>query len=160
MNQPANQPAKQPANQPAPRRTSPERWRGWPREFSDPFAEFAQLWNRMAQPFGRGGSDAWVPAVETEETDDAYTIRAELPGMKPDDVDIELRGNELRITGEVNEETSGKTLRHRHGKFAYRATLPTDAAGDKADAQLTDGILTVRLPKTTEAQTRKIDVKS
>jgi len=148
----------QPANQPVPRRTSPERWRGWPREFSDPFAEFAQLWNRM--PFGRGGPDAWTPAVETEETNDAYTIRAELPGMKSDDVDIELRGNELRISGEVNEEKPGRALRHRHGKFAYRATLPTDADGDQADAQLADGVLTVRLPKTTVAQTRKIEVKS
>ena len=149
-------------NQPAPRRTPPERWRGWPRELRDPFGEFDQLWNRMGQLFeGRGGrgSDAWVPAVETEETDDAYVIRAELPGMKSNDIDIELRGNELRISGEVNEETSGKTLRHRHGKFAYRATLPTDADADKTDAQLTDGILTIRLPKATEAQTRKIEVK-
>jgi HSP20 family protein len=140
-------------NQPAPRRTPPERWRGW-----DPFGEFNQLWNRMA-PFGRG-SDAWIPAVESEETDDAYVIRAELPGMKTDDIDIELRGNELRITGEVKEEETGKTLRHRRGKFAYRATLPTDADADKADAQLTDGVLTVRLPKATEAQTRKIDIKT
>jgi len=102
----------------------------------------------------------WVPAVETEETDDAYLVRAELPGMKRDDVDVELRGNELPITGEVTEETSGKTLRHRQGKFAYRATLPADADADKIDAQLADGILTVRLPKATKAQTRKIDIKN
>jgi HSP20 family protein len=150
-------------NQPAPRRSSPERWRGWPREFWDPFGEFAQLWNRMGQIFesgGRGGPEAWLPAVETEETDDAYVVRAELPGLKRDDVDIELRGNELRITGEVTEETSGKTLRHRQGKFAYRATLPADADADKVDAQLADGILTVRLPKATKAQTRKIEIKN
>jgi HSP20 family protein len=147
MNQPA----------PAPRRTSPERWRGWPREFWDPFGEFTQLWNRMSQH--RGGPEGWIPAVETEETDDSYVIRAELPGMKRDDIDIELRGNELRITGEVTEEKSGKTLRHRHGKFAYRATLPTDANADQADAQLSDGILTVRLPKATQAQTRKVEIK-
>ena len=102
----------------------------------------------------------WVPAVETEETDDAYLVRAELPGMKRDDVDVELRGNELPITGEVTEETSGKTLRHRQGKFAYRATLPADADAEKIDAQLADGILTVRLPKATKAQTRKIDIKN
>jgi HSP20 family protein len=147
-------------NQPAPRRSSPEHRRGWPREFWDPFTEFNQLWNRMAQPFGRAGSDTWIPAVESEETDDAYVIRAELPGMKTDDIDIELRGNELRITGEVKEEETHKILRHRHGKFAYRATLPTDADAEKADAQLTDGVLTVRLPKATEAQTRKIEIKS
>ena len=142
-------------NQPAPRRTPPERWRGWPREFWDPFGEFNQLWNRVAQR----GSDAWIPAVESEETDDAYVIRAELPGMKTDDIDIELRGNELRISGEVKEDETGKVLRHRRGRFAYRATLPTDADASKTDAQLTDGVLTVRLPKATEAQTRKIEVK-
>jgi HSP20 family protein len=148
MNQPA----------PAPRRTPPERWRGWPREFWDPFGEFTQLWNRMGQH--RGGPEGWIPAVETEETDDSYVIRAELPGMKRDDIDIEVRGNELRITGEVTEDKSGKTLRHRQGKFAYRATLPTDADADKADAQLSDGVLTVRLPKATQAQTRKVEIKS
>jgi HSP20 family protein len=146
-------------NQPVPRRTSPERSRGRPREFWDPFGEFTQLWNRVAEPFGRGGPGGWVPAVETEETDDGYVIRAELPGMKRDDVEIELRGNELRVTGEVTEESSGKTLRHRQGKFAYRTTLPADADADKIDAQLADGILTVRLPKATEAQTRKVEIK-
>jgi HSP20 family protein len=146
-------------NQPVPRRASPERWRGRPREFWEPFGEFSQLWNRMAQPFGRGGPEGWIPAVETEETDDAYVIRAELPGMKRDDVDIELRGNELRITGEVTEETSGKTLRHRQGKFAYRTTLPADADADKIDAQLADGVLTVQLPKAAKAQARKVEIK-
>src|ERR1700728_2236080 len=146
-------------NQPVPRRTSPERWRGRPREFWEPFGEFSQLWNRMAQPFGRGGPEGWIPAVETEETDDAYVIRAELPGMKRDDVDIELRGNELRITGEVTEETSGKTLRHRQGKFAYRTTLPADADAHKIDAQLADGVLTVQLPKAAKAQARKVEIK-
>jgi len=97
--------------------------------------------------------------VETEESNDGYVIRAELPGMKSDDVDIELSGNELRITGEVGEDSSGKTLSHRHGKFAYRTTLPADADAAKIDAQLADGILTVRLPKATEAQTRKVEIK-
>ena len=87
-------------------------------------------------------------------------VRAELPGMKSDDVNIELRGNELRITGEVSEEKSGATLRRRRGKFVYRTTLPSDADVEKIDAQLADGILTVRLPKRTEAQSRKIEIKS
>ena len=112
-------------NQPVPRHTAPERWRGWPRELWDPFGDFNQLWNRMGQLFesgGRSAPDAWIPAVETEET-------------------------------------SGQTLRHRRGKFAYRTTLPADADAEKIDAQLADGILTVRLPKATKAQSRKIDIK-
>jgi HSP20 family protein len=79
--------------------------------------------------------------------------------MKPENVDVELRGNELRITGEVKQEQSGKTLRHRHGKFAYRATLPADADAEKIDANLSDGILTVRMPKAAQAQARKIEIK-
>lgn len=151
-------------NQPVPRRRTPERWRSWPREFwdRDPFGDFTQLWNRMSQIFESGGpegEDAWIPAVETEETNDAYLVRAELPGMKTDDVDVELRGNELRITGEVNGETTGKTLRHRHGKFAYRTNLPADANAESIEAHLTDGILTVRVPKAAQAQARRIEIK-
>jgi HSP20 family protein len=152
-------------NQPVPRRRSPERWRSWPREFwdRDPLGDFTQLWNRMSQVFESGGpegQDAWIPAVETEETSDAYLVRAELPGMKNDDVDVELRGHELRITGEINEETTGKTLRHRHGKFAYRTSLPTEADTDNIEAHLSDGILTVAVPKAAQAQSRRVDIKS
>lgn len=158
-------------NQPVPRRQRPlVRWRGgWPSEFWDPFGDFAQVWNRMAQYFGppgEVGSEAWIPAVQTDETDDAYLVRAELPGMKREDVDVELRGNELRITGEVKdeaegkEEGEGKPLRHRRGNFAYRTSLPADADAENIDAQLTDGILTVRLPKAAQARSRRIEIKS
>ena len=140
-----------------------ERWRGWPREYWDPLGEVAQLWNRMGQLFesgGDGGSESWVPEVQTDETDDAYLVRAELPCMKRDDVNVELVGNELRVTGEVSQEGNGKALRHRQGKFAYRASLPSDADPQKIDAQLTDGVLTVRLPKAPQAQARRIEIKS
>lgn len=175
-------------NMPVPRRRHRPvaRWRGgWPGEFWDPFGDVAQMWNRMAQYFESGGEvgpDAWIPTVETDETDDAYVVRAELPGMKPEDVNVELSGNELRITGEVTEEAEGKEpegkepeakkkakgtaeaegkpLRHRHGRFAYRTTLPADADAEKIDAQLADGILTVRVPKAAQARSRRIEIKS
>ena len=158
-------------NAPVPRRQRPVMgWRGgWPSESWDPFPEFAQMWNRMAQFFesaGEGGPDTWMPAVETDETDEAYLVRAELPGMKREDVDIELRGNELRITGEVKEEEEkkeegeGKPLRRRHGKFAYRTSLPADADAERIDAQLAHGILTVRVPKAEQARSRRIEIKN
>jgi HSP20 family protein len=151
---------------PVPRRRPVERWRrGAPRDFWDPLGEFAVLWDRMGQLFetaGDGSSDSWVPTVETDESDDAYLVRAELPGMKKDDVDVELRGNELRITGEVKADGNGdgKTLRQRRGKFAYRASLPADAEPQKVNAELSDGVLTVRVPKAAQAQARKIRVKA
>jgi len=147
-------------NMPAPRRRSPERWRaGWPREFWEPFGEFAQMWERMGQFLESTGEGGWVPAVETHEADDAYLVRAELPGMKRDDVNVELSGNELHITGEVKEEAEGKTLRRRHGRFSYRASLPADADPEKVDSQLADGILTVRVPKAPQARSRRIEIK-
>jgi len=116
---------------------------------------------QLFESHGEGGPDAWMPMVETEEVDDTYLIRAELPGMKRDDVMVELRGNELRITGEVTEkdEGEGKPLRQRQGKFAYRTTLPADADAEKIDAQLANGILTVRVPKAPQAQSRHIEIK-
>jgi HSP20 family protein len=149
-------------NQPVPRRRWPDWWRGgWPGDLWDP-REFTQLWDRMSRMFESGGSgqESWVPTVETEETDDAYLVRAELPGMKRDDVDVELRGNELRITGEVREDGDGKALRQRHGRFAYRTSLPADADAQNINAQLSDGILTVRLPKAAQAQSRRIEISS
>lgn len=145
------------------RRRWPERWRAnWPAEFWDA-GDFAQLWDRMGRMFDPGAGtsqDAWVPVVETEEADDAYLVRAELPGLKTDDVNVELSGNDLRINGEIDEDGgNGKTLRRRHGKFAYHMSLPADADVAHADAQMSDGVLSVRLPKAAQAQTRKIAIK-
>ena len=144
-------------NLPLPRR-SPERSRGgWPAPVSD----LTQLWNRMGQLLGPlGGQGTWVPAVETEEDGEAYVVRAELPGMRREDVEVELASGELRITGETTEEAGGNALRRRHGQFAYRTSLPADADIDRAEARLADGVLTVRLPKTGQSRSRKIEVMS
>jgi HSP20 family protein len=133
---------------------------GWPRDFWDPFGEFTQLWNRMGQLFEpmatQGG--AWVPAVEAEETDDAYLVRAELPGIRREDVDIELSSGELRISGEIKDENRGSAMRRRQGRFAYRASLPPDCDAERAEAHMADGVLTVRIPKSSQARPRKIEV--
>jgi HSP20 family protein len=151
---------------PVSRRRLPERLRpAWPAEFWDQ-VEMSNLWDRMGRMFEAlpgVGPEAWVPAVETEEAPDAYLVRAELPGMKSDDVNVELNGAELRITGEIEESDGGsgktRTLRQRHGRFAYRTTLPSDADADNADAELADGVLTVRLPKAAQARSRRIAIK-
>jgi HSP20 family protein len=56
--------------------------------------------------------------------------------------------------------SAGKTLRHRRGKFAYRTTLPADADPERVDAELSEGVLTVRLPRAEQARSRKIEVKA
>jgi HSP20 family protein len=106
--------------------------------------------------------EGWSPFVDLEETDDAYVLEAELPGVKRENVDIELVGNELRITGEIKERERKGTVRRssrRTGRFDYRVSLPDHVDEAKIEASLTEGVLTVRLPKSERAQRRRIEVK-
>src|SRR5919109_4563753 len=105
----------------------------------------------------RGG---WSPLVDIEESDDAYVIEAELPGVKREDVNIELVGNELAISGEIKERKREGTLRRqtrRTGRFEYLVSLPDHVDGEKIEASLDNGILTVRAPKSERAQRRRIE---
>jgi HSP20 family protein len=105
---------------------------------------------------------AWSPSVDIEETDDAYVVEAELPGVKRDDVDIELSGNELSITGEVKETERKGVLRkqtRRVGRFEFRVRLPEQLDPDEVDADLKDGVLTIRVPKSEKAARKKIEIK-
>jgi HSP20 family protein len=107
----------------------------------------------------------WVPSVDVEETEDAWIVEAELPGVSRDDVNVELRDSELVISGEVKERERKGILRRRTrrtGMFEFRVTLPdmTGSVGDDAiDAQLKDGILTVRIAKPEQSRPRRIAVK-
>ena len=103
----------------------------------------------------------WSPPVDIEETDDAYLLEAELPGVEPSDVDVELVGNELTITGEVKAKERNGVVRRstrRTGRFDYRIALPGPLNADEVEASLTNGVLKVRVPKTAAAQRRKIEL--
>jgi HSP20 family protein len=124
----------------------------------------------LEQTLGSFGSPAllseaatWTPLVDIEEEDGAYVIEAELPGAKREDITIELLGNELSISGEIKaRERKGIVRRssRRVGQFDYRVTLPSHVDPKKIDAKLSDGVLTVRVPKAEQAQRQRIDVKS
>jgi HSP20 family protein len=145
-------------------RLATERW--------EPLSELDQVTERMRrmldQTFGGFGLqpfslEAWTPPVDIEETDDAYVIEAELPGVKEKDVSIEHAGNEISVTGELKErERKGVVRRQtrRTGRFDYRVRLPEQVDPDKIDAKLEGGVLTVRVPKSQRAQRRRIEVKS
>ena len=101
--------------------------------------------------------------MDIEETDDAYVLEAELPGVKREDVEIEHAGNELTIKGEIVERERPGVVRRRTrrtGRYEYRVALPDQVDGDKVDANLKEGVLTVRVPKAQKAQRRRIEVKS
>jgi HSP20 family protein len=124
----------------------------------------------LDQTFGSFGIPArltdvggWTPLVDIEETDDAYHVEAELPGVRQKDVNIELVGNELTITGEIKERPRKGVLRRqtrRTGRFDYRVSLPDHVDPEKIDAKLAEGVLTVRVPKSETAQRRRIEVRA
>lgn len=140
-----------------------------PRELWDPFREIADLQHRMSQlmdsvwPAG-GLTDAlWSPLVDIEETDDAWVVEADLPGVKKGDVNIDVSDSELAITGEIKERERKGILRRRTrrtGRFEYRVSLPGEADTENIDASLNEGVLTVRVPKPERAKPRRIEIKS
>jgi HSP20 family protein len=136
----------------------------------DPSREFEDIYNRMGQlvnmAFGDLGTGLladvpWSPLADVSETDDSYLVHVELPGVRKDQVDVQLQDRELVISGEIKEEQeNGKRRRNsrRTGRFEYRAMLPGDIKPDQVSAQLADGVLTVTVPKSEAAKPRRIEV--
>ena len=145
----------------------PERW--------EPLSDLEQVTQRMRRMLDQtfGGFDwpsplitegaGWSPLVDIEEQDDAYALEVELPGVKREDVNIEVVGNELSITGEIKEKERTGALRRRTrrtGRFEYRVRLPEQVDASKIEASLDQGVLTVQVPKSERAQRQKIEIKS
>ena len=110
-----------------------------------------------------GAEGVWVPDVDIEETDDAWIIEAEVPGVNKRDLNVEVRNNEIVITGEIKERERKGIIRRRTrkvGEFEFRALLPSEADADSIDADVEDGLLTVRVPKQQREESRRIEVGS
>jgi HSP20 family protein len=140
----------------------------------DPFRQLSSLHNEIdrlfeapfsaltagLQPFTSG----WSPALDLHEDKDNFTVRAELPGMKKEEIEISLHDGVLSISGERKEEKHEDFGVHRSerfvGRFQRTLALPSAVDADKVKATYTDGILTVTLPKSEAAKPRQIQVKT
>src|ERR1700719_4488483 len=128
-----------------------------------PFREFENLYaemDRLAQSVV-GGGGAWLPAADVVETDSAYVIEVELPGVRREDVDVNLNGNELVVTGEVKERKREGLFRRRTrrvGEFELRVTLPGYLREGDIEASLAYGVLKVYVPKAESTKSSKITV--
>jgi HSP20 family protein len=105
----------------------------------------------------------WTPALDIFEDADNVYVRAELPGMRKEDIDLSLHNGSLSISGERKSEEKLKDAEvyrgeRFFGRFQRTVTLPAPVAVDKIKAKYQDGILTVTLPKTEEAKPKHIDV--
>src|SRR5438034_1612750 len=124
----------------------------------DPFRELDDFRERMSRMLEQtlgglpelGREGGWSPLIDVEETNDAYLFEADLPGVRREDIQIDVDGNELKISGELRERERGGVLRQQtrmRGRFEHRSTLPREVDPDGIEAKLKDGVLTVRVPK-------------
>jgi HSP20 family protein len=111
------------------------------------------------------GGNWSMPAVDMYQTDNEVVVKAAIPGVKTDDVQINVTGEVLTIKGEVKEkeETQEKAYHlreQRWGMFERTLALPTDVIADKAKAEFENGILTITLPKAEEVRPKTISIKT
>ncbi|NNG26835.1 MAG: Hsp20/alpha crystallin family protein [Ignavibacteriaceae bacterium] len=135
--------------------------------------EFNRMFRSMEDRFGLSKKEdydeeceiaVWMPLTDIYEDRDDYKIKADLPGIKKDDVKISFSDGKLSIGGERNQEKENKDAkRHRiertFGKYYRSFTLPKEIKEDKIKADFKDGQLTVTIPKAEEVKPKEIDIK-
>ncbi len=125
---------------------------------------FSNLWNDSDfVKNDEAGRRTWLPAVDIYEHDDAFVATADLPGLKKDDIDISIEDNVLTVSGERKFEKSddGGTFRRverSYGTFRRSFALPRGVDSAKVEAKFEDGVLTLTMPKSELAKSRKISV--
>jgi HSP20 family protein len=149
-----------------------ERWhRGW-----DPFRTLLDIQREMNRLFNTGlagkvGEETglmegiWSPALDVYETESDVVVKAELPGIKPEDVNISMVGDTLTIKGERKQEEEVKKenyyrLERCYGSFQRSVRLSTDVDPNKVKATYKDGVLKITLPKSEEVKPKKIEIKA
>ncbi len=140
----------------------------------DPFREMSGLQERMNRlfsdirsrsPFGEEelAQGAWIPAVDIFETNDSIVLKAELPGVKKEEIGVEVKDNTLTLKGEKKFEKEVKEenyhrIERSYGSFQRAFTLPNTVQPENVRAKFKDGILEITLPKHEEARPKQIKV--
>ena len=129
----------------------------------EPFSnEIHRLFNTL---FEEGQPQRWVPAMDLVEADDHFLLKADLPGLTEDDVNIEIRDNALTISGERKAEHEARErgwyrVERSFGRFSRSLTLPEGVDADRVEAEFDKGVLQVRIPKPEERKPRRVAIKN
>lgn len=132
-----------------------------------PWRELENLEDRLLRLYRDAGNgettSPWKPAVDITESDDEFRVTAELPGVSADDIDVEVEEDELVLRGEKQTQTEEEgedyhITERSYGEFFRRFSLPSSVDAEKVTAEMKDGELVVRLPKTEQATGRKIEI--
>jgi HSP20 family protein len=135
----------------------------------DPFRELSALQGEVNRLFSRLGDGetserrSFTPVVDVVETDNAIKLKAELAGMRPEDIKMDVQDNVLTISGERRFEEEVKEdkyyrIERRYGAFSRSIALPPDVDASKIEANYDNGVLDVTVPKTEQAKPKKIEI--
>jgi HSP20 family protein len=139
----------------------------------DPIREMMQLQNAVDRlfecelastlPLWRQSSTAWMLPLDVIETEDEFIVKASIPGIDPDELDISLTDNVLTIKGEFKVDEAEDVRYHlrerRFGMFQRSISLPVPVNADKVEAVYENGVLTLHIPKTEEVKPKHISIK-
>ncbi|WP_297056869.1 Hsp20/alpha crystallin family protein [Thermosulfurimonas sp.] len=129
--------------------------------------EMDRIWDeffgRMRFPERWEGLE-WSPAIDVSETDDAVVVRADIPGLDPEDLEVRLSGRTLTIKGEKKQEKEEKKenfyrVERVYGSFVRTVDLPAEVEADRAEATYKNGVLKITLPKKAEARGKKVKIR-
>jgi HSP20 family protein len=133
---------------------------------TDLFRDFETLFDRFFAPMPRVET-AELPrlwGLEMEEAEKEYLVRAELPGFDPEEIEVTLAGDVLKIEAEHKEEVEGKEKEEmkerRYASVKRTVTLPQDVDVDRLEGTYRNGVLEIRIPRTPEAEARRIEIKA
>lgn len=142
----------------------------------DPFGELVTLRSAMDRLFEDsfvspttwrtlGAAESITPPIDVHETGDEIVVTAALPGIRAEDVEITMTGQNLHLRGEFKADEKVERDQYlyrerRYGAFSRNVQLPVRVQGEKADATFTDGVLTLRIPKAEEVKPRQIRINA
>jgi HSP20 family protein len=124
---------------------------------------FENFFERGPRAFGELG--AWEPAVEVADTKDAVVVKAQVPGISKDNLQVNVTDDTLTLKGEMKEEEKKEEKNYvrrefRYGAFSRTVTLPAAVQADKAQAQLKEGVLEITIPKSEQAKVKQIPIQT
>jgi HSP20 family protein len=136
----------------------------------DPFQEMLNLRRTVDRLFDNVNPDhewqttQWSLALDVAENKDEFVVKASIPGINPDDLDISYSDDTLTIKGEIKSDKEYKEDQYhlherRYGSFARSISLPTKIKGDAIEASYQNGVITLRLPKSDEVKPKRIPIK-
>jgi HSP20 family protein len=140
----------------------------------EPFEGLASLRREMDRlfenffesgPRGLGNLSAWEPAVEVADTKDTVVVKAQVPGIPKDNIQVHVTDDSITLKGEMKEEEKKEEKNYtrrefRYGAFSRTIALPAAVQADKATAQLKDGVLEITIPKSEKAKMKEIPIRT